>query len=113
MRHDSANRQGCDIRNLMIGELFDFAQNQYFTERARHRIENEANGLGFLLAHQRRLRSVLVRGYIEDELFGITFAAVVDLQPRLSPPVRQPAVIAIPYNREDPGAGIPAAISSE
>ena len=41
-RHDSANRQGRDCRNLMIGELFDFTQDQYFTERARHRIENEA-----------------------------------------------------------------------
>ena len=94
MRHDSANRQGCDIRNLMIGELFDFAQNQYFTERARHRIENEANGLGFSLAYQRRLRSVFVRRYIGDELFGITLAAVIDLQTRLSPPGRQPAVVA-------------------
>jgi hypothetical protein len=35
-RHDSADREGCDIRNLMIGEHFDFAQNQYFAERARH-----------------------------------------------------------------------------
>jgi hypothetical protein len=97
----------------MIGELFDFAQNQYFTERARHRIENEPNGLDFSLAYQRRLRSVFVRRYIGDELFGITLAVVINLQTRFSPPVRQPTVIAISYNREDPGADITAAISSE
>jgi hypothetical protein len=112
-RHDRANRQVCDIRNLTIGELFEFAQSQYFAQRARHHIKNEANGLGFRFAHQHRFRVVLVRRYIKDEFFGITLAVVIDLQTRLSPPVRQPAVIAISHNREDSGAGIPTAISSE
>src|ERR1700686_5939388 len=97
----------------MIGELFYFAQNQYFAHRARHRIENEANGLGFRLAHQHRFRSGLVRRYTGDELFSIALAVVVHLHARLSPPVHQPAVIAISHNRENPGAGIPAAISGE
>src|SRR6266436_1866042 len=112
-RHDGANRHGRDIRNLMVGEVFDLAQNQYFTKWARHRIENEANGLGFRFAYQHRFRSVLVRRYISDEFLGITIAMLINLQTRLSPPVHQPAMIAISYNREYPGAGIPAAISSE
>ena len=32
-RHDGANRQICDIRNLTIRELFEFAQNQYWAKR--------------------------------------------------------------------------------
>ena len=97
----------------MVRELFDFAQNQYFTERARQGIENEANGPGFTFAYQRRLRSVLVRRYARDKLFGITLVVAIDLKMRLSPPVHQPVVIAVSYNRENPGAGISTTISSE
>jgi hypothetical protein len=56
---------------------------------------------------------VLVGRYIKDALFRITLAVVVDLQPGLSPSVNQPAVITITHNRKDPGARIPATISSE
>jgi len=42
-----------------------------------------------------------------------TLAVVIHLHARLSPPVHQPAVTAISHNCEDPGAGIPAAISGE
>ena len=48
-RHDGANRQGCDICNLTIGEFLEFAHDQHFAQSARHHIKNEANGLGFCL----------------------------------------------------------------
>jgi tetratricopeptide (TPR) repeat protein len=32
---------------LTIGELLEFAQDQYFAQSAGHHIKNEANGLGF------------------------------------------------------------------
>jgi hypothetical protein len=98
---------------LTIGELFEFAQSQYFAQRARHRIKNEASGFGLCFPQGRGFWIILVRRYIGYKLFGITLAVAIDLQTRLSPPVRQPAVIAISHNRENPGAGIPAAISSE
>src|SRR6266478_1846043 len=67
-RHDGADRQGSDIRNLTIGELFEFAQDEYFAQRTRHHIKNEANGPGFCFAQQHRFRIVLVGRYIKDEL---------------------------------------------
>jgi hypothetical protein len=62
--------------------------------------------VGFCFTHQQRFRSVLVRGYIKDDFFRITLALGIYLQPRLSPSVHQPAVIAITHNRKDPGARI-------
>jgi hypothetical protein len=77
-RHDRANRQVCDIRNLTIGELFD---SQYFTERAGHRIENEANGLGFCFAYQ-HLCAVLAFPDEEKGLAAMDAYSRIELAPK-------------------------------
>jgi hypothetical protein len=47
-----------NIRNLTIGELFEFAQNQYFAQSARHHNKNRANRPRFCFAYQCRFRIV-------------------------------------------------------
>jgi hypothetical protein len=47
-----------------MGELFEFAKNQYFAQKARQRIKNEANGLGLCFPQERGFWIIPVRRYI-------------------------------------------------